>query len=264
MSESSKRRGDNPPLATLDEVLEAYAMSDGGPSLIALADWVRRYPEFEEELTSLTAYWGLATHLPDVQDPDEPDEETLVLRGMSVVQSLLHGQSGPSPVAPGRHMPTTSGADLGTLPDSHVPPTRPTRAEVPLLRSTPIRGLLIEGARHGLTPNALAGETGLSVPLLRKLDRRVIPADTIPRSVSERLAGVLRCDLSIILDYSRLKPRFALGAEHRASQAPTLPAKLEAFFDAVRGDPELSEEQRAALLALEAPGPPPGGGEEGT
>lgn len=283
MSESSKRRRENTPPATLDEVLEAYVMSDGGPSVTALGEWIRRYPNFEEELTSLTAQWGLATHLPDVEDPDEPDEETLVLRGMSVVHTLLHEQRRVAPGEATRPVPRTPAADLPPVAERRVRPTTPTRAEVASARprpregseenayalapdadrSVPIRGLLTEGSRYGFTPDTLADETGLSVPLLRKLDRRVIPADTIPRAVSERLAGALRRDLPVVLDYSRLGPRFAPRAEHRASQAPTLPTKLENFFDAVRADPELSEEQRAALLALEAPGPSQGsdGGE---
>jgi hypothetical protein len=276
MSELSKRRTENTPPATLDEVLEAYAMSDEGPSVAALAEWVRRYPQFDEELTSLTAEWGLVTHLPDVQDPDEPDEETLVLRGMSVVLSILdQGRGATAPAEAGRPTPTTSGTDLPAIEARRIPPASPTRAEVPLARPrreggqedsdastdswapvaerpVPIGGLLTEGARHRLTPDALADETGLSVPLLRKLDRRLIPADSIPHVVSERLASALRRDLPVILDYSRLEPRFAPRAEHRAGQAPTLPAKLEDFFDAVRADPELSEERRAALLALEA------------
>jgi hypothetical protein len=275
MSETSKRRANNTPPATLDEVLEAYVMSDAGPSLAALTDWVRQFPDFEEELTSLTAEWALATHLPDVQDPNEPDTEMLVLRGMSVVYSLLHERRRLGSAEAGRPAPAKPGPDLPVVDDRQAPPKSPARAEVPSVRhrrrdggeedsdsyarspsdhterSTPIRGLLTEGIRHGFTPEGLASATGLSVPLLRKLDRRVIPADTIPNAVTERLASALRRDPPVILDYSRLPPRFAPSAEHRSSQAPQLPTKLEGFFDAVRADPELSDEQRKALLAFE-------------
>jgi hypothetical protein len=276
MSESSKRRGTSAPPTTLDEVLEAYVMSDEGPGVAALTEWIRQYPEFEEQLTTLTAQWGLATHLPDAEGLDETDEQTLVLRGMSVVYTLLSGER-PSRTVEGDHpVPRTPVADLPAIDDSRVPLPRrggsseknknvevsgrsADASESSRERPAPIRGLLTEGARYGITADMLADQTGLSVPLLRKLDRRVIPADSIPRTVSERLAGALRRNLPVILDYSRLEPRFASGAQHRANQAPALPARLENFFDAVRADPELTDERRAALLALAVPGPPSAG-----
>lgn len=291
MSDANERRAENPQPATLEDVLEGYVMSDGGPSVTALAEWVRRYPAFEEALTSLTARWGVTRHLPDAPAPDEPDEETLVLRGMSVVHSLLHGQRWAQPIEADRPAPMNPAADLAAVVDGRVRPMRPTRADeasahrkrlgssqgdegsvdalagplagspapstTPFLeRTTPLRGLLTEAARCELTPDALADATGLSVPLLRKLDRRLIVADTIPRRVSEGIAGALGRDLLAVLGYCRLAPSFALRTAHRANQAPTLPTKLEDFFDAVRADPELPADRQAALLALEAPGPP--------
>lgn len=274
MSESSKRRRTSAPPTTLDEVLEAYVMSDEGPSVAALTAWIRQYPEFKEQLTTLTAHWGLATHLPDAEGLDETDEETLVLRGMSVVYTLLSGGR-PTPTVEGdRPLPRTPDADRPAPDDSRAAASRrrasgekytgmsglSADASVPPWKGlAPIRGLLTEGARYGFTADTLADQTGLSVPLLRKLDRRLIPADSIPRTVSERLAGALRRDLPVILDYSRLEPRFASGAQHRANQAPALPTRLEDFFDAVRADPELTDERRTALLALAVPGPPGGG-----
>lgn len=251
MTKSNKKRDVDTPPATLDDVIEAYVMSDGGPSVASLAEWIRQYPQFQEELTSLTAQWGLATHLPDVESKDETDEETLVLRGMSVVHSLLYGDQHTSAVEPDHAMSGPQTADLSATYYSEGPSAGSMVAE-----NTPIRGLLIEGKRYGVTPDAFADDTGLSVPLLRKLDRRVIRADSIPREVSQRLARVVRRNLPVLLNYSRLEPQFAQGSQHRASQAPSLPAKLQDFFDAVRTDPELSEERRAALLALATPGPP--------
>ena len=295
MSDSNKRRAEHTQPANLEDVLEGYVMSDGGPSVTALAEWVRRYPAFEEALTSLTARWGVARHLPDAPAPDEPDEETLVLRGMSVVHSLLHGQRWAQPIEADRPVPMNPAADHAAVDNGLVRPMRPPRADdtstprqrlgssqgdegsvdalarplagspapssapssTPSLEGrTPLRGLLTEAARCGLTPDALADATGLSVPLLRKLDRRLVVADTIPRRVTEGIAGALGRDLLAVLGYCRLAPSFALRTAHRANQAPTLPTKLEDFFDAVRADPELPADRQAALLALEAPEPP--------
>jgi len=225
MSKPSKEEFRGNAQANLDEVLEAYVMADGAPSREALAEWVREYPEYEQELTALTARWALATHMPDVRDQSEVDEDTLIIRGMSVVQSVLLnvGQA-----------KTPETADVASQ-------SQP---------SAPIRSLVAEAARAGFTPDAFADRTGLSVSLLAKLERRVIRAETIPRVVSERIAGSIRRDLPAVLDYSRLGAGFALGAEHRASQAPALPAKLEDFSEAVRNDAELTDEKRTALLQL--------------
>lgn len=211
--------------ASLNEVLEDYVMADGAPSRESLAEWVRAYPEYEQELTALTARWALVTHLPDVHEQSDVDEATLIIRGMSVVQSvLLNARQAKAPET----------ADVASQ-------SQP---------STPIASFVADAARAGLTADALADRTGLSVSLVAKLDRRVVRADTIPRVVSERLAEAIRRDVRAVLNYSNLDAGFALAAEHRASQPPTLPAKLEDFFDAVCNDPELTDEQRAALLQL--------------
>lgn len=250
---------------TLDEVLEAYVLSDGGPSRQALAEWVRRYPEYRQELITLTARWSLATHLPDVQEEgDDVDEATLIRRGMSVVQNVLYAAQQARAAEADRAVPHTPAADRSPAEPRPAASPRASTSRAPRRResteasvdasvrlSAPIRGLLAEGARCGFTPDALADQTGLSVSLLGKLERRVILADSIPREVSERIAVAVRRELPAVLDYSRLAPGFARGAEHRSSQTPVLPRELENFFDAVRNDPELTDEQRAALLALE-------------
>src|SRR5712692_5352144 len=78
-------------METLNDILDAYAASTPGPSFETLREWVRRYPEFESELTEFTIDWRLLHALsPSAQAT--ADEETLVLRGMSIVEGLLHSQ----------------------------------------------------------------------------------------------------------------------------------------------------------------------------
>ena len=243
-SEMDQAQGDAE--ATLDEVLEAYITSERYPSGDLLREWVRRYPKHEQELITLTARWSLLAHLPDVQEEDEVDEATLIRRGMSVGQTVLHFANRAA------HAETDLPAPLrsGSKPRSRQEGTGGlARIVSPPL--SPVRGLLVEGSQQGMTADMLAAEIGISVSLLAKMDRRVIKGDTIPRIVSARVAVGLKRDLPAILHYSRLEPRFASGAEHRANQAPVLPRHLESFFDAVRTDRELTDEQRRALLALE-------------
>lgn len=74
---------------TLDDVLEAYVVSEPGPSRVTLTEWVRRYPQYEQQLTKLTARWSMLRWLPDKPDDNEIDEKMLVLHGMSTAQSVL-------------------------------------------------------------------------------------------------------------------------------------------------------------------------------
>jgi hypothetical protein len=67
------------------------------------------------------------------------------------------------------------------------------------------------------------------------------------------LAQALQRKLGEITEYVRRPPTFAVDAQHRAKQAPSLPTVQEDFFDAVRNDLTLSEERRQQLLALARP-----------
>jgi hypothetical protein len=269
MSKSRNEKGSHEGVQlTLDEVLQAYVLSDEAPSRQTLPEWIQRYPHYKQELISLTARWSLATHLPDVQEQDEVDEATLILRGMSIVQNVLYTRPQTRAVELDCLVRSTPVPDKSSV-ESQAAATSPHLSE---LRSVtqresagtsvynatrlpiPIRGLISEGARCGLTVDALAGQTGLSVSLLAKLERRVIVATSIPRMMSERIAKAVRREPSAVMEYSRLTPTFAHGAQHRSNKAPVLPREPQDFFDAVRSDPELTVEQRRALLALEDKG----------
>src|SRR5437588_4381136 len=90
---------------SLDGVLNAYAISDPGPGPASLAEWIRRYPYHERELTAFVADWALVTWLPAPASEQHLDEDALVGRGMSVVQRILHQQAHP----PQEKMPSLSG-----------------------------------------------------------------------------------------------------------------------------------------------------------
>jgi hypothetical protein len=55
-----------------------------------------------------------------------------------------------------------------------------------------------------------------------------------------------------VAQYLQQSPSFAASASYRAEEAPTLPTTQD-FFDAVRQDPTLDQERRAALLRLHPP-----------
>ena len=144
-------------LESLEDVLDAYTASDDG-AYTSLDDWIRRYPQYEQELTEFAISWILMEALPPSPDAEEVNEGTLVLRGMSVVQNLLHDQS----------------LESGSVP---VPP---------------FESLLSEGRACGLEPRQLAHVARFGVGLLRKLDRRLIYYASIPRDAVRGLAEAIQ------------------------------------------------------------------------
>ncbi|MCC6630136.1 MAG: hypothetical protein IT340_22375 [Chloroflexi bacterium] len=202
----------------LEDVLDAFVASGAGPNDASLAEWIRRYPQYERELTEFAASWSLMTWLPPSPETEDVDEETLVLRGMSVVQNLLHKQQ-------------------------QAPAIAPTVAVAPF------ESLVAAGRARGLAPRQLAQAAGLGVSLLRKLDRRLIRYGSIPREAIAALAAAIQREAEAVARYLQQSPTFAAAAQHRAEQAPEL-AEPEDFFAAVGADPTMTDEQRARWLAL--------------
>ena len=203
---------------TLEDVLDAFVASGAGPNSASLAEWIRRYPQYERELTEFAASWSLMRSLPPAPDAEEVDEETLVLRGMSVVQNLLHKQ--------------------------HL-----AQAAAPATTVVPFESLVSEARTHGLEPRQLARAAGIGDSLLRKLDRRLIRYASIPREAVEAVAAASQREAESVARYLQEGPTFAAAAQYRAEQAAEL-AKLEDFFTAVRSDPTMTDEQRSRWLSL--------------
>ena len=199
----------------LEDILDAYVASGVGPNS-PLEEWTRRYPEFEREIIEFAASWSLMTWLPPAPNAEEVTEETLVLRGMSVVQSVLHRQS------------AESSPDL----------------------AAPFESLIEEGRERGFEPRQLAHALGLGDSLLRKLDRRLIAFTTIPEELIHRLARVIEREASSITAYLQQEPTLAARTEHRSEQAPKLAAQ-ENFFGAVRSDPTIGGDHADHWYALE-------------
>lgn len=203
-------------LPMLEEVLNAYVAANSSRSRDILTEWIRRYPQYEYELIEFTVNWSLATWLPAAPDRQEVDEETLVLRGMSVVQDVIHNLK-----------------------------IDQSRAD----EQSAIGSLQTEGSALGLSLSQLADRVQLSISIVRKLDRRLIHYTSIPLEVTESLAIAIQCSVSRVARYLQHEPTFAPGAKYRSEQVPTL-AEPESFFDAIRNDRMIKEEWRTYWMSL--------------
>jgi hypothetical protein len=208
----------------LEDVLDAYVAEVETPSSATLAEWIQRYPHYERELTEFTVAWCQMQSLSPAEgtEPDE-DDEALLRHGMNIVQNLLQKQSmQPPSQTQGKH-------------DAFA-------------------GLLAQGRSSGLSSLAqLADCVELSAALVRKLDRRLIRYTSIPLQLIETFARILRRDVVTIARYLNGTPTLITGASYKAEQAPGLTGQQD-FFEAVRHDPELSEERRQQWLSLAQPG----------
>ncbi len=215
MSKQTERKENNAQ-ERLDDILNEYVAASPEPNAATLADWVRMYPEYRQQLTDFTVAWSQTEWLPPAGEVESVDEDTLVLRAMSVIQNIQQDQD----------MPQDDNSD-----DTEDPPD----------------DLFGAGKRLGLSPQQLADKTKMNRALLGKLNRGLISPDSLPQAAFEILANTLQLTVAAIKRLLHKSPRFALG-HHRATQAPEI--KLEEFSEAVRNEPSLSEEYRAYWLDI--------------
>lgn len=203
----------------LNDVLDAYVASVSTPTYDALREWTRRYPQYAAELTAFTASWSAMETLPQSPEAQALTDRELVDRGLASVRGLLARPATPATAA-----------------------TTATFA-----------GLAAAGQAQGLSIGQIAERSGLSLVLLRMLDRRLIRFASIPRQAIEALAEMIGREAGAVATYLQGAPTLASGASYYSEQKPELAAQ-EDFFDAVRDDPDLDDEARERWLALEADG----------
>ena len=121
--------------------------------------------------------------------------------------------------------------------------------EVKAVTSPTPFAILSRAKQLDLDKVSLANATELSIPLVMKLDRRMITFASIPDLVLRRVGEILRAPIEILRVYLQQQPAFAVGANFRADQSPVLP-ETQDFFAAVSEDLTISEARKQALLLL--------------
>lgn len=205
----------------LEDVLDAYVASTTVPSQQALKEWIRRYPHYRRELIEFTVSWTMTEHLPPSPAVEETEEELLVLRGMSVVQSVMN---------------------------EHRQKVRTDKEN----NEVNLRSLLDEGSRFSLSIHEIAAACRLGIQTFRKLDRRLISYPSIPMKVIQVIAETVQRNVEVVASYLQSEPVLAKGARYRAEQRPEV-VQQEDFFEAIRSDMTIEEVDRSYWLAFEQP-----------
>lgn len=220
-------------LPTPEQVIEAYllrreeatkqagddAVESARSACAVLTEFMRRYPHAADALAESAATSSIIENSPDVESQSESEslteEEVIVRRGMETAARLLAA----------RRMSST--------------PAEPA----------PLSGLRKEAETRGLTIQALAAATRLSVPLLVKLDRRLIRFASIPRLAIERIGAELGCSFEAVAAYLQGDSQFASQASFRADATPQMSDRQD-FFEAVETDLTMDEAQKTEWRKL--------------
>lgn len=232
---SDDRQAETPPNA--DQVIETYLlrreealrhMSGDTPEAArvardVLSEFMHRYPHAAAALEDFAATESIIENSPDAPGKTESEkraeEEAIVRRGMETAARLLAARRAP-----------------------HAPE-----------ESAPIAGLKKEAEARGLTLQSLASATRLTVPLLVKLDRRLIRSASIPRQAVERIAAELGRSFEAVVAYLQGPPQFASQASFRADAAPQMPDQQD-FFDAVETDLTMTDAQKDEWRRIKSAG----------
>jgi hypothetical protein len=223
-------------LPTPEQVIEAYllrreeAVLAAGDAVEAartaravLTEFMRRYPHAVDALADLAATASIIENSSNTESKTESEslaeEETIVRRGMETAARLLAARS----------------------------------ASLTPEEAAPLIGLRKEAEARGLTIQALASATRLSVPLLVKLDRRLIRFASIPRQAIERIGKELGRSFDAVAKYLQGGSQFAPQASFRADDAPQMPDQQD-FSDAVETDLTMSDTQKDEWRKIKSAG----------
>lgn len=110
---------------------------------------------------------------------------------------------------------------------------------------------LTEAARQrNLRLRDVAERVGIGVPILSKLEQRLLQFPTLPEALIRKLAETLEVGAETVRDYLRQPPTLAAGAayQYTGKAAPQVAAQQE-FAEAIRSCPGMSEADKQAWLA---------------
>ena len=109
---------------------------------------------------------------------------------------------------------------------------------------------LIEEAKvQGMNISGFAASTGLSIPIIAKLEQRLIAFASIPKEAIDRIAAVIKVSSESVASFLQGTPQFAADASYKSETQPELPEQQD-FYAAVQSDLTLKKEEKEYWLSL--------------
>jgi hypothetical protein len=207
---------------SLDDVLLEFAVAADQPTPKLLDEFVRRYPDYAEDLTAFSVRFAVQAIREKAGSGDgqevSRDDETSVLRAMSSFQNRLY---------------ELRQKDVGATASIH---------DASADAEDPFDQMKVEGLNrlaHGLHANRT---------FALKVRDCAIKEETITSGFSRRVAEVLEVPVEIVMTHLSKPLRGPSAQRFKATEKPAGSGKQD-FVAAVRGS-GLSQEQQEWLLAL--------------
>lgn len=205
---------------TLDDILDNLIASTENLDVETVSKYVKDYPQYRNELMDFAARWSVLKHTPLDTSPIK-NEEQIAASGRETVLHLL------------REKKANMKADIAQT-------SAPASA---------INSLLEAAKTNGLNIRQLAIETGLSIPIIAKLESRLIAFASIPKEAIERIATATKTSGEQVTNFLKGAPRFASEASYKSETQPELPEQQD-FYEVVRSDLKMKKEEKDYWMSL--------------
>ena len=205
---------------SVEQVLDSYVADSKMPSREKLQEWIKRYPQFEHELIEFTVAWTQTEFFPRKKG-QEIDRDARIRTGLNIARQVYDQQ----------------GAEHKSV-------------EIP--NKPPLRSIFHESAPLGYSPDRLAQQLNISMSIMRKIENRLLLVDSIPSNLIEKIAQTLQRTVQEVSLYLMAPPVVPQSLRLKSQQAPKI-NRQQSFFEAVRLDRSISDEQRSYWLSLEPP-----------
>lgn len=190
-------------------VVEAMLMSEGNLNSGAIARWIEKYPQHQQEIVEAAAFSS---------------------------QFDLFQAEAPSPIS--SEATEKDWLAVKSVLDTFQPAVSPAES---------LSDLREAAAKIGLEREELLKAVGVSETLMRKINRRILTE--IPGAIQEKLAETLRVSLESLQAFFNLPSVLPQKANYKSKTAPQTQPK-QTFAEAIKNDPELSDDEKARLLDL--------------
>jgi hypothetical protein len=201
-------------IVSLDDVLHEMALTGAKPDAKVLGDYLRRHPEYTEEITDFAAELAavaIAEQGGDDLEPSTTGTSPAISRALSRLQNRLY------------EVKQEQAAGAAPVPD---------------LFASLDRGRF----------RSLAAELGVNAFFLAKIRDRTIVPETIPRGLRAKMADAMNTSEPVVAAYLA-RPAKIQEQVHFLSERKPEASRRQSFVDAVKSS-ELTDEQQQHLLSL--------------
>ena len=199
---------------TLDDALNTFVAANERPTPENLQEWVKRYPQFQQDLVEFAAVWAEQLLLPRAPDIGSEAEKILIDRAMSHVLNVAYRQE--------------------------------MQAQKDSANDKPVVNLIGEAQRAKMNAQQFAEACDLDLVLLSKLNNCQFEPESIPRELIRRVGQLLQKPFAVIAAYLSKPPQAVTGKTFLSRSKPGS-ALRQSFVDAVRTS-SLTDKKKAHWL----------------